>query len=516
LSAGKGPLTQGFEILSGGVILEILSLVAGSITPYTILFTSFGVVLGVFFGAMPGLNGPIGVAVLLPVTYSMNPINGLLTLSGLYMGATYGGSISAILLNCPGTSEASCTALDGFPLARAGRAREALYYSIVSSTIGGLCGVLVMIFCTPILAGLALEFGDAELFLVCVAGLAVVGSIMGKNIFKGFLAVSFGLLLGVIGMDPLGGSYRMTFGLSGLRSGIILVPVSVGLFAVSEMLTLLKPQKTETLSMAAEKTTVLDVLKATLRKYALVLKSALIGTIVGILPGTGGAIAAFIAYGSAKGAKAEDVPFGEGNVGGIIAPETANNAAVGGSFVPLLALGIPGSATSAIIFGALMIHGLNPGPKLFVEHADITYTFMYGMLYTIFLMAVIGIAGVRLFSQVLKIQTRYIIPVVVAFSIIGAYSARNSLYDVGIALFFGLVGLFFKKARIPIAPVILALILGELAEKNLRICITTSAAKGISLFNFIVFRPISIIIIVFIALILYANFRTFKGLNAGG
>jgi putative tricarboxylic transport membrane protein len=487
-------------------IPNILMLLA---EPVTLLLIMLGVAFGIFVGAMPGLNGAIGVALLMPITYSLSPEKGLLMLGGIYMGATYGGSISAILLNCPGAGEAACTALDGYPLATRGRGKEALYYSILSSSIGSVVGVLTMICFTPLLADVALKFGPPEMFLISVAGLAVVGSLMGKSLSKGFFAVAFGLILSMIGVDSISGNIRLTFGVTDLQAGMNLVPVTVGLFAVAEMLALSTNSSGTIVDAPMKDISVLTALQNVFLRWTVLVKSSIIGTIIGILPGTGGAIGSFIAYGEAKRSSKNQELFGKGNPEGIIAAESANNAAVGGSFVPLLALGIPGSATSAIIFGALTVHGLIPGPKLFVEHAAITYTFMIGMLLTVIMMAVIGVSGVRLFSKVLTLKMKYIIPAVLAFSIIGAFSARNSLFDVGIAIVFGMIGVFFKRNQIPTAPVILGLILGTMTEENMRRCIEIAGAKGLNTFQYIFARPIALVVLLFIVILVYANFKSF-------
>lgn len=487
----------------------ILSALTSIFSPLGILFNAIGVLLGIIFGALPGLNGVVGVALLLPLTYSMAPEYGLIMLSGLYMGATYGGSISAILLNCPGTGEAACTALNGNPMAKKGKAKEALLYSLFASGFGGLFGAIVMLCFTPILAKMALKFGPPELFLVSVMGLAVVGSLMGNSLAKGFFSVAFGLILSIVGMDVTSVNFRFTFNNMYLQSGLSLIPVSVGFFAIAEMLTLLKKKDDNEMS-----TNTFGEVKASFiakdisKRWRILLKSSLIGTIIGILPGTGGAIASFISYGEAKRTSREKELFGQGSPDGIIAPESANNAAVGGSFVPLLSLGIPGSATSAIIFGALTVHGMIPGPKLFSEHADTVYALMIGLIVSIALMVIFGLAGTGLFSKVLKVKTKYIVPAVMAFSLLGAYSARNSVFDIAVAIVFGLIGLAFKRASIPVAPAVLGMILGSMAEQNLRQSMVIASAKSINLFSFIVFRPISIVLIILIGLLVFGNMKT--------
>lgn len=282
--------------------MEMIVQVLGSLFhPLALGVNIFGVVLGIIFGAMPGLNGVVGVALLLPLTYGLSPANGLMMLGGLYMGATYGGSISAILLNCPGTGEAACTALNGNPLARQGRAMEALSYSALSSGIGGMFGTLVMLFFTPVLAKMALKFGPPELFLVCLAGLAVVGSLMDKSMAKGFFAVGVGLVLSMVGMDTMSSNYRFTFGSADLQAGLNLIPVSVGFFAIAEMLDLMS-QSGENGEICSELKpfSVREAFVGCLSRWWVILKSSVIGTIIGILPGTGGAIASFIAYGEAS------------------------------------------------------------------------------------------------------------------------------------------------------------------------------------------------------------------------
>lgn len=478
-------------------------------SPIGLLINLAGVVMGIIFGALPGLNGVVGVALLLPVTYGLSPEHGLIMLAGLYMGSTYGGSISAILLNCPGTGEAACTALNGSPLAKMGRAKEALSYSVLSSGVGGVFGIIVMMLFTPILSKVALKFGPPELFLVCLAGLAVVGSLMGKSIGKGFFSVAIGLLLSIVGMDAVSCNYRFTFGSMNLQSGLDLIPISVGLFAIAEMLDLMcNSAEVTIIQREMQNVRILKIVKDTGARWKIILKSSVIGTIIGILPGTGGAIASFISYGEAKRSSKEAHMFGKGAIDGIVAPESANNAAVGGSFVPLLSLGIPGSATSAIIFGALTVHGLIPGPKLFSEHTDIVYALMIGLLISTIFMVIIGLTGAGVFTNILKIKTTWIIPAVLIFSLFGAYSARNNVFDVLVAIVFGIIGLFFKRNQIPTAPAVLGMILGSMAEKNLRRTITIAAAKETSVISYILFRPISIVILVLLVLLIYGNMKT--------
>ncbi len=471
----------------------------------TLALTTFGTLLGIILGAAPGLNGPIGVALLLPLTYGFDPADGLLMLGGIYMGSTYGGSIASILLNCPGTGEASCTALDGYPLARQGRAGAALYFSIIASSLGGVVGMLALIFLTPLLARVALRFGPPEMFIVALLGLTIVGGLSGKKPGKAVFAVCFGVLLSLVGPDITGGGYRFTFGVRDLRAGISLIPLVVGLFAITEMVLLLVPQAQNILAIREERTSFFKALRETGHYAWTLAKSALLGLGIGILPGTGGAVAAFVAYGEAKRTSKHAEQFGNGAPEGILAPEAANNAAVGGSLVPLLALGIPGSATAAIIYGALTIHNLIPGPSLLVESGEIAYTFMLGMLLTVMIMFVCGVFGVRLFAKVLKVPPVYLVSSVLVFTAIGVYSVRNSLFDLTLAFLFGALGIVFRKLDVPPAPILLGHILGPLIVENFSRCLTLAGAQGSNVIVFVMMRPIALVLFAVFLFLLYSN-----------
>lgn len=477
------------------------------VDPTVLFFIIAGTVGGIILGAIPGLGGSIGIALLLPFTFTLEPAVALLMLGGIYMGASYGGSISAILLNTPGTAEAACTSLEGYPLSMQGRGREALHYSILSSVVGGAFGVIVLIFFTPLLAGFALEFGPGQVFLIAIAGLTIVGSISSGNINKGIFAACFGIILSLVGADLMTGIDRFTFGIPQLRSGIPLVPVIIGLFAIAEMLEQASRSSGRMVDVPFENSSVIHSAKKLIKKPMLLSKSSLIGTLIGIIPGAGGAVATFIAYGEAKRTSKKKELFGKGSLEGLTAAEASNNAAVGGSIIPLLALGVPGSTTTAIMFGALTIHGLIPGPRLFIDHQEIAYTFIIGMLLTVLIMGIIGIYGVSLFSQVLKVKLVFIIPIVLVLSIFGAYSLQNSMLDVLIAIVFGIIGFLFKKVGIPNAPVILGLILGSIAETNLRQAMTLSNSQGINLFQYLFTSPISIVITFIVVIIIFSAFK---------
>ena len=481
----------------------------------TLLISLAGTAIGVVLGAIPGMNGGIGIAVMLPFTYAMSPAVGLLFLGGMYLGSSYGGSISAILINCPGTSEAACTALEGYPMTRRGEGKRALYFSIIASGFGSFLGVFVLIFFTPILAKISVKFGPPEMMLLAICGLTIVGSLTGRNVLKGLVATLIGLFASMIGIASNTGLMRFTFGSKALQGGVDIIPAVIGLFALAEMLKqgsrLRGADAGQQHSITAlENSRFVDVLKDTFRSHTKVLlKSSLIGTFIGVLPGTGGAIAAFLAYGEAKGSS-KTGGFGKGNPEGIVAAESANNAAVGGSLVPMLSLGIPGSPTSAIMFGALTIHGLVPGQRLFTEHGEVAYTFLFGMLLTCIFMVLIGVLGIPLFSQILRLKVNDLIPVVVICSLVGAFSVRNSSYDVIVAIGCGILGWVLAKLDIPNTPVVLGLILGRLIENNFIRTYTIARSKKTDFFMYVGTRPICIVILLLTVYLIYANIRAIR------
>ena len=498
------------------MVLEILSTIFSF---YNLLIITFGCLFGVMLGCIPGLNGGIGITLLLPLSFTMPPASALLLLGGIFMGSSYGGSISAILLNVPGTSEAYCTSLDGYPMARNKRGKEALYYAVLASCIGGFIGVFVLIAFSPVLADFALRFGPPEYFLVGCVGLTVVGGLAGKNFFKGIAAVCIGLILGMIGFDTVTGALRLTYGSKKLIGGIELMPVILGLFALTEMLLQINEVRHNKTTKRNTDSGIQDLGKMSLgaavvncfRNKLILLKSSLIGTLIGALPGPGAAISSFLAYGEVKRSAIDDeIPVGEGNYKGILAAEAANNAAVGGGFVPMLSLGIPGTPTAAVIYGAMIIHGLQPGPRLFVDTPVIAYTFSYGMLLSVLLMGVVGIFCVPFFTKILKLDIKYIIVPVILCSILGAFSIRNSMFDVFVAIVFGFLGVLFHKFSIPTSPIVLGIILSGLIEKNFRLSITMAAAKHVGLFRFTFTRPLCLVILAVGILLVFLNIRSMQ------
>ncbi|WP_416147546.1 tripartite tricarboxylate transporter permease [Salipaludibacillus sp. HK11] len=487
--------------------MDALQILLDILTPSVLFIVFIGVLIGIIVGAIPGLNGAIGISLLLPLTFALEPQIGILLLGGIYMGGMYGGSITAILLNVPGDIVAAPAAMEGYPLTKQGRSKEALYYSIFSSMIGGFVGVIVLILFTPPLANLALKFGPAEMFFISLSGLVIIGAIAGNNIYKSFFAALFGLFISTIGLDMAVGAERFTFDSMALRSGISVIPVVLGMFCFAEMFLNIGRKANEVVTYKEQEIKRVTVFKDIMRHKILVMKSSLIGTFIGLLPGVGTTLAVFMSYGEAKRVSKKPHMFEKGNTEGIIAAESANNATVGSSMVPLLALGVPGSPTTAIIAGALIIHGIILGPDLFITRPDVAYTFLYGMLLTVIAMAIIGAVGIKYFSYILKIKMEYIVPSVLVFALFGAYSIRNSLFDVLIAIVLGIMGAVFKKIDVPLAPIIIGVVLGPLIERNLVRSMTIAEARDLPLIQYMLTNPLAMVLFTLVFVILFVVIR---------
>ncbi|HHW01403.1 MAG TPA: C4-dicarboxylate ABC transporter permease [Thermoanaerobacterales bacterium] len=448
--------------------------------------------MGIIFGALPGINASMGVALLLPLTYGMSPIAALSMLLGIYTGAMYGGSITAILINTPGTTAAACTAFDGYKLAIKGKAGKALGMSNIASFIGGVFSLIVLMILAPLLAKVAISFGPPEYFALAVFGLSVITSLAGEHLVKGLLSGAFGLLLGTVGLDLINGSPRYTFGMYNLFDGISFIPVLIGLFAIAQVL--LNAESKESIYLRTKKIGFLEQLPSFSELKSVmvsILNSSVIGTFIGILPGAGATIASFICYNEAKRWSKHPEEFGEGSLEGVAAPEAGNNAATGGAMVPLLSLGIPGSETTAVLLGAFMIQGISPGPLLFRDHIDVVYGIFAGLILANIAFLIMGLISVNFFVKVIQIPNRILYPLIIALAFVGAYSVKNSLFDVGLMLLFGIVGYFMKKLEFPTAPVVLALVLGPMAEGSLRRAMIMSHGS----WAIFVQRPITLVLL---------------------
>lgn len=426
-----------------------------------------GIVFGIMVGAMPGLSPSMGVALLVPFTYGMSPTLALILLVAIYIGASYGGSITAITVNAPGTASAVVTAMDGYALTRQGRPATALGISIVVSAVAGVIGTLVLIFFSGPLAAVAVSFHPAEYFAMAMFGLATIASLAGANWLKAFVATMLGLLINTVGTDPISGADRFTFDLAPLADGFMLIPVLIGLFALSEVFTAIergefRPARVDPLKDAWPRWRDYWALRL------LTLRSALLGTLIGIFPGAGAVIASFISYDLARRTSREPEAFGHGSREGVAAAEAANSGSVGGAMVPLLTLGIPGSATTAVLIGAMMIHRLTPGPQLYLSSPELIYAIFAAMLVANVVLLVVGLAGSRLWIRVTSVPREVLFALITVMAVVGSFAVRNSLFDVLCCVGFGLLGWLLKRHDYPLAPVVLGVVLGSIAEVNFR------------------------------------------------
>lgn len=465
--------------------------------PGHLVVLAIGVVMGIIFGALPGLTATMGLALLVPFTFTMSPAAGLIMLAGIYVGAMYGDAIPAILINTPGTPAAIATTFDGFPLSQKGMAQHGLVAAAVASAFGSMMANLVLILAAPPLAIVSLKFGPPEYFWLGIFGLTIISTLSTGSIIKGFLAGTVGMLLSAIGMAEIGGDIRLTFGFPELQGGIELIVALIGFFCLPEILNSVigKRRAAYTEKPVKPKLGIIwEVIKSLARKPGLMLRSAGIGTIVGFAPGAGGNIASMVSYNEAIRWDRNPEEYGKGTIKGVAASEAANSAMAPGSLIPLLTLGIPGSPPAAVILGALMLHGMRPGAELFSSYADVTFAFMMGLLVAAFMVTIIGALGSVIFSRIINIPSRYLAPAIIFMTVLGSYSIRNNMLDVWIMLTFGIIGYISAKLEFHPAPIVLGLILGPFVEEGLVQSMLAGQAAG-GTFSYLVFRPISAVLI---------------------
>lgn len=435
--------------------------------PYLILLIFMTTILGVIIGVLPGLGSTTGAALLLPFTLTMEPVHAITVLATIYVSATFAGSITAILINTPGTAAAAATTFDGFPLAQRGEAGRALGISVVSSTVGGVFSVIVLCVAAPLLARVAYQFRPPEYFALTLFGLSMLASISAGGAVRNLMGGVFGVWLATIGADRATGIERFMFGNYELYEGLGFVPVFIGLFAMSELL--VQSARVNHVVNAISLKAVMLPTKADYKKiWKTVLRSCGIGTFIGILPAEGATVASMIGYSEARRWSKNKEEFGKGSIEGIAGAEAANNAATGGAMVPTMVLGIPGSGTTAVILVGLMVHGLRPGPYLFTEQVDTVYQIFGAMLLANFMFMVMGLYAAKVFARISLVPTPILWPIVFALSIIGAYALSSSLLDVWIVLIFGVLGFFARRHGFAVAPIAVGLILGEMVERNLQ------------------------------------------------
>ncbi|MEL7163941.1 MAG: tripartite tricarboxylate transporter permease [Pseudomonadota bacterium] len=464
--------------------------------PLTLALLVLGIVLGLVIGILPGLGPPIAIALALPFTFYMDTVPSMVLLLGIYSAAIYGGSISAIAVGIPGTGAAIATVLDGNNMFKQGRGGEALGLSLTGSIVGGLFSAICLALIAPFMAQLAAKFGPREYLAISVFGLIVVVRVAGQSLPKGLLVGALGIFLTTWGLDELNGTERYTFGTYHLYEGLPLVPFLVGLFAMSEVL-IGAERAARKVDFSMESLTVkLPGFKMLGRLKDVILRSSIIGTVIGIIPGEGAAVGAFFAYSEAKRRSATPEKYGTGIPEGIIAPETANNATVGGALIPTLTLGVPGSPAAAVLLGALLIQGLTPGPKLFTDEPDLMYAIFIGLFVINILMMFIGLIAIRFAAQLIRVPTSVIVPTVLLLSFVGIYSVSNSFFNVGVLLGAGILGYVVRKLGYSIAPLSIGFVLGPILENSLRQSLTIADGSVFEFFN----TPIGITIYAALAL----------------
>lgn len=448
-----------------------------------------GVAIGIVFGAIPGLTATMALALFLPITYNMSALNGIVLLLGLYIGGISGGLISAILLKIPGTPSSVATTFDGHPMAMQGKAGRALGIGIVYSFIGGVISLLLLTFIAPAIAKVAIKFSAYEYFAIALFAITLIGSVSGDNLAKGLASGMLGIAFSLVGMAPIDGYPRFTFGRYELYAGFDILPVLIGLFAVSEIFLLAedKFKKLDVKPMEYQMRGFGFSMKEFFGQSWNAIRSSIIGTGIGILPGIGGSIANMLAYMVAKKQSRNPEAFGTGIMDGIVAPESANNAVTGGALIPLLTLGIPGDATTAMLLGALMLHGLTPGPLLFRNNADLVYGIFAALLVANIFMLIIEYFGLRVFVKLLKIPKHILMPIIIVLCVVGAFGLNNRLFDTAAIIFFGLIGYGVQKIKLPQAPIVLGFILGPIIEVNFRRAVMFSEGKLLPFFT----KPIS-------------------------
>ena len=466
-------------------------------TLQNIIWINLGVFIGAVFAAIPGLSVILCVILFLPVTYTMSAIPGMMFLLGIYCAGGYGGSVSAILINTPGTPHAAATMLDGHPLSKKGRTKAALKIALYASTFGGVFSALMLLFLGPQVAKVAAQLGTPGYFMVCVFGLTIIAGVSGKSIVRGLISACLGLLIACVGSDPMTSYDRFTFGISRLYLGMDLAVCLIGLFALVEI-----PAKAEKRldSLKLDTAKMHDDGKITKAEYKRmarpVIVSSLIGVMVGIIPGTGASEASWFSYSQAKNMSKHPEEFGHGSVEGIAAAESANNAVTGATLIPLLTLGIPGDGTVAIMLSALMINGLNPGISLFTTDGDIMYAIMLGLILVNVFMFIQGKFLTTLFAKVVSIPQEILTPIIVIFCMAGAYSVNENYFDVAIALVFAVLAWVLRKLDLPAVPILLGMVLGSMTETNFRRALLISNGNP-SIFFSSIYCWIFVVLIIF-------------------
>lgn len=462
-----------------------------ALAPINLLVALVSVAAGVVVGGLPGLSAAMGVALLIPMTFTMPAETGLIALAGVYCGAIFGGSISAILIHTPGTPAAAATAIDGYQMTLKGKAGKALGTAVISSFGGAMVSAVALYFFSPLLAKLALSFGPAEYFWLSIFGLTIIAGVSTKSLLKGLISGAIGLMISTIGMDPMLGRPRFTMDIVNLISGVPFTATLIGLFSMSQVLMLAEKYLGEKRSVRDFDDRVGLTKEEMKMLLPTIFRSGVLGSVIGILPGAGATIASFVGYNEARRFSKNKEEFGKGSIEAVSGAEAANNAVTGGSLIPTLTLGIPGNSVTAVLLGGLLIKGLQPGPDLFTIHGEITYTFFAGFIIVNIFMLILGLFGARHFARISKVQDAYLVPVIFTLSVVGSYAINNQLFDVWVMFFFGILGYLFKKFGLNPAAVVLALILGPIGETGLKRALILSGGSMDILFH----SPLSLMLV---------------------
>jgi len=463
-----------------------------ALSPQNLVFCFVGCLLGTLIGVLPGIGPVTGVALLIPITYGMDATTALITMAGVYYGAMYGGSTTSILLNVPGESASTVTCLDGYQMARNGRAGPALGMSALASFFAGTFAVIMVTLVAEPLADFALTFGPPEYFALTFLGLTMVTSLAGKSMIKGMMSAVFGLLVACVGIDAISGAARFTFGNMYLLDGIGFIGVAVGLFAVAEVLCNIEEPEARIFQAVKLKMRSLFPNREDWKQaFIPMTRGTIVGFLVGALPGAGATVSSFLAYATEKRISKHPERFGTGIIEGVAAPEAANNAATAGAIIHLLTLGIPGSGTTAVMMGALLIHGLRPGPLLFQSNPEFVWGLIASMYIGNAMLLVLNLPLVGMWVQILRVPYKLLVPLILVVSGVGVYATDNSIADLWIMFAFGIVGYLMRKLDFPPAPVVLGLVLGPLVERSLRQSLTISHGSMAIFFT----RPISAVLI---------------------
>ena len=482
------------------------------LTIWNQVFIFLGTALGILVGALPGLSSPMAIIVLLPLTYGMETVPALLVMMGVYVGTKLGGSFSAILLRTPGTPAGACTALDGYPMGLRGEAGKALGYATMGSTVGGMFGWLIAVTSVPLLATIAVKSTNADIALIATLGLIMVSAFVRGSMMRGLIGVLIGLILSTIGLDPMDATERMTFGSIDMLDGIPFTAALIGFFGIAVVLSDMDMIGRATHVISGKVNMALPSFRDLARRWQTLLIGGCIGTFVGAIPGVGAEGSTWLSYAVVRNKSKTPEKFGQGEPDGILAPETTNNATTGGTMVPMLTLGIPGDGSTAVMLGALILHGVEPGVMLMSTHGDLVYALLAGLLIATIFMFFIAWTAIRYFILVLQRDRSWLFPFVLVLASVGAFAISNTLFPVIVALCLGVVGYILEKRNFPVVTIVLGVILGPIIEQNFRLALALSDGDWTT---FVVTWPRQIMFAGIVCLISWEIYKNIQAMQGG-